>query len=212
MSSSSWKSGLQTLLRGIHQGLVQNRRRQRLASVLAELAPHQPIRVLDVGCGSGEVAQSLSELRPLAHLEGVDTLVRPRTLVPVTAYDGQHLPFEDGSFDYAMLVDVLHHTADPAGILKECRRVARHGIWIKDHLAENLFDHGCLRFMDFMGNWGHGVVLPYNYLSRTQWARLLEDLGLEASVWNERLQLYRPPLSWIFDRHLHFVASLRIGP
>ena len=200
---------LRVVSRSFHQLLVQNRRRKRLAQALGRLAPAGPLQILDVGCGSGEVAECLGRQLSQAQFQGVDILVRPHTRIPVQAFDGRTLPYPDGSVDYTLLVDVLHHTSEPASLLRECLRVSRRGVWIKDHLCVSAWDRVRLRLMDFVGNWGHGVVLPYNYLSYRQWLEMFAELGVEPQQWSSRLQLYPKPFSWIFDDSLHFVTRLQ---
>lgn len=196
------------VFRRIHQSLVQNRRRERLAECLSDALGAESLHLLDVGCGSGEVAECLQRRLPLAQVQGVDVLLRPQTRIPVKLFDGQKLPFPDGSFDYCLLVDVLHHTEQPQELLRECLRVARRGVVIKDHLCDGSWDRVRLRFMDFVGNWGHGVVLPYNYLSREQWRQLGVKLSFSVVEWREQLRLYPALYSWLFDSGLHFVARL----
>ena len=62
-----------------------------------------------------------------------------------------------------LFVEVLHHTTDPLALPRESSRVARDCIIIKDHHLDNLAAAAVLRFMDWMGNARHGVILPYNY-------------------------------------------------
>ncbi len=50
----------------------------------------------------------------------------------------------------------------PARLLAEAKRVSRGGIVIKDHFREGVLADATLRFMDWVGNAQHGVVLPYN--------------------------------------------------
>lgn len=69
--------------------------------------------------------------------------------------------------------------------------------------------HGTLRFMDWVGNKGHDVRLPYNYLSRQEWEAMFGHVGLRAQAWRENLAPYPFPANLLFDRGLHFVASLR---
>ena len=164
--------------------------------------------MLDLGCGDGQIALGLMALRPDLACEGVDVLVRPVTHIPVTRYDGVTLPFADKSFDYVTIVDVLHHTDDPALVLSEAARVARQGVVIKDHLREGLLAGPALRLMDWVGNRGHDVRLPYNYLDRAQWDTALCRCGLKRAKWTEKLGLYPAPLSWLFERQLHFVALM----
>jgi len=141
---------------------------------------------------------------------GVDVFVRENTAIEVIQFDGKRLPFADKSFDFIMLSDVLHHTDDPLVILQECARVAREFILIKDHVCDSEWDRIRLSFMDWVGNRGYGVVLPYNYLSTTEWNNLYEKAGLICEKKINKLDLYPQPLSSIFDSSLHFIVKLLI--
>lgn len=194
------------MLGSLHNKLVFNRRVHKLASAIAERLPREA-RVLDVGCGSGDLAALVMQLRPDVRIEGIDVLVRPGTAIPVTEYDGRHIPFENDHFDAAMVIDVLHHTDDPQAVLAEIARIAPQVI-IKDHLRDGLAAGPTLRFMDWIGNAAHGVRLPYNYLPLSKWRGIWGDLGLNSSTFTDKLALYPRPFTWLFDRRLHFVALL----
>lgn len=195
------------VLNALHNSAVFGRRVRILAKHLAEVIPGGG-RVLDLGSGDGSIAAALMSLRPDLSVEGVDVMLRPRTKIPVTAYDGVTLPFADQSFDYVTVVDVLHHTADPAAILREARRVVRQGIVVKDHLLEGMLAGPTLRFMDWVGNRGHNVVLPYNYLSAKRWQETFDAADLAEVSMRRELGIYPMPFSLLFDRSLHFVAYL----
>jgi ubiquinone/menaquinone biosynthesis C-methylase UbiE len=78
-------------------------------------------------------------------------LVWPHTKIPVTAFDGEHLPFPDKSVDVVMFVYVLHHTNDPEVLLREAQRVALKAVVLKDHTRNGLLAYTTLRFMDWVG-------------------------------------------------------------
>jgi SAM-dependent methyltransferase len=204
MSGSAGKA----LLNRLHDRGVFVRRVRVLGEILARFFPESGT-VLDIGCGDGAIAVEIMRHRPDLDISGVDVLLRPARHIRVTQYDGTRLPFEDNSLDYALVVDVLHHTEDPASVLAEAARVARRGVVLKDHLREGLFAGPVLRFMDWVGNYGHDVVLPYNYLDGPQWASAFAASGLELAERRERLALYPFPAGLVFDRRLHFVARLR---
>ncbi len=193
----------------IHERYVAPRRVGILASHLAPLLPDSG-RMLDVGCGDGAVSQAILRLRPDLHIEGIDVLPRGTPEIKVSAYDGKNVPFPDQSFDAVMLVDVLHHAADPVQLLREAARVAVKCVVIKDHIAEGWLASATLRFMDRVGNARHGVALPYNYWRRTQWQKEFERVGLSPVIWKDSLRLYPWPASWWFDRSLHFVSRLEV--
>lgn len=190
-----------------HDKAVFNRRIEVLTRTLADFIPAKA-RVLDIGCGSGMLAKRIMALRPDVTIEGIDVLVRPGTEIPVKEYDGDNIPWPDDHFDIALFVDVLHHTEAPARLLAEAKRVARGGIVIKDHFREGVFADSTLRFMDWVGNAQHGVVLPYNYLSDPEWRGIWSELGLKVERLTDKVGLYPAPFSWLFDRRLHFVARL----
>ena len=194
------------MLGAIHGKLVFDRRVRRLAAAIAERLPRDA-RVLDVGCGSGDLALLVMQFRPDVRIEGIDVLVRSDTAIPVHEYDGSHIPFADGAFDAAMVIDVLHHTDHPAAVLAEITRVAPTVI-IKDHFRDGVAAGLTLRFMDWVGNAAHGVRLPYNYLSQREWQGIWSKLQLGVSGFTTRLSLYPRPFTWFFDRGLHFVAIL----
>ena len=195
----------------IHGGYVHRRRVRVLSERLAGLIP-QGASVLDVGCGDGQLASRIMQLRPDVRIRGIDVLVRPAAEIPVEGFDGQTIPYGAGSFDVVMCVDVLHHTQDPMILLRESGRVARQAILIKDHTCNGLWAHSTLRLMDCVGNARHGVALPYNYWSRQQWLRAFTSLvGYGLQVWRKDLGLYPLPANWLFGRSLHFLALLDVA-
>jgi SAM-dependent methyltransferase len=195
------------LLNAVHNSVVFGRRVRVLSNLLARTIPDGG-HVLDLGSGDGSVAVALMRLRSDLKVEGVDVKVRPDALINVTEISGDTLPFEDQFFDYVTIVDVLHHTGDPAVVLSEACRVARKGVVIKDHLLQGFAAGPTLRIMDWVGNRGHDVALPYNYLSREKWKLVFQRSGLAPVTWIEKIHLYPPPASLLFDRGLHFVALL----
>jgi SAM-dependent methyltransferase len=83
-------------------------------------------RTLDVGCGIGDFLQ----FRP--DTVGVD--VNAHTVAYCTArgldarlMEPDLLPFEDASFDSALMDNVLEHLAEPTALLRELHRVLRPG-------------------------------------------------------------------------------------
>jgi SAM-dependent methyltransferase len=200
-----------TVVGQLHGKLVFGRRVRVLAEKLAELIPAEARTLLDIGCGDGRIARMIGERRPGLQLTGIDIMVRPETWVPVQQFDGTTIPLADQSVDVAMFVDVLHHTDDPRVLLREAQRVARQAIVIKDHCRDGLLAGPTLRFMDWVGNAHHGVVLPYNYWSEAQWREAFAALGLTIDAWTPRLPLYPWPASWLFGRRLHYVARLLPG-
>ena len=199
-------SGLRKLHEQAHDKAVFKRRIDVLSRTIADFLPKNA-KVLDIGCGSGTLAKAVMTLRPDVSFEGIDVLVRPNTDIPVKEYDGYNIPAPDGHYDVALFVDVLHHTDDPSRLVAEARRVAKNVV-IKDHNRDGLLENSTLRFMDWVGNAAHGVRLPYNYLSSSEWRSLWADRGLKIDRAVDRLGLYPAPFSWLFDRKLHFVARL----
>lgn len=209
-SMSPENSGATRITGALHQKLVYGRRVRVLSAHLAGMIPPNA-RVLDVGCGDGTIDRVILDRRPDVSIEGVDVLVRPQTQIPVHTFDGSTLPFPSASFDLVMFVDVLHHTTDPRVLLREAVRVGG-AVLIKDHVREGFLAGPTLRFMDWVGNAHHGVALPYNYWSESQWNAAFGDLHWKIEETRKPDDLYPAPASWLFGRNLHFIARLRHEP
>jgi SAM-dependent methyltransferase len=191
-----------------HHAFVFQRRTRVLAEMLAAQIPSNA-SVLDIGCGDGTIGNLIKLSRPDVAIQGVEFLVRPGCKIECRAFDGASLPFPNASFDVCLFVDVLHHTQDPAILLREAARVSRSLILLKDHLDEGFLDDATLRFMDWVGNRPHGVALTYNYQSRQQWQALFQNCGLATVSWTTKVPLYPQPFHLFVGRGLHFVALLK---
>jgi SAM-dependent methyltransferase len=124
----------------------QDARAAELAEhVRAFVLPHGDERSLDVGTGAGALAFALAPI--VREVVGIDPnrelLARARERakdVPTVEFvegDGEHLPFDDSSFDLAGTIRTLHHVRRPELVLAEMTRVTRLGgrILIVDQIA-----------------------------------------------------------------------------
>jgi SAM-dependent methyltransferase len=88
-------------------------------------------RVLDVGCGAGNMIHHLSRYGSVV---GIDNNPKPLEIAHQRGYDArlaqaEDMPFEDESFDLVTTLDVIEHCEDDLQILRECHRVcAKDGL------------------------------------------------------------------------------------
>jgi SAM-dependent methyltransferase len=142
---------------------------------------------LDVGGGTGVMAQAVKTLFGLEHVASVD--VQDRFLaslsVATSVYDGTTLPFADASFDCILLFNVLHHVpmSGRAPLVRECRRVAGAGpIYIKDHVSHGTADDLRLATLDLVGNLPFSGMVRAWYLREADWVTLAAATGHQSST------------------------------
>lgn len=87
--------------------------------------------VLNVGAGQGTFSQLLEqrgfEVTSVDPLPAAVELLRARVRGPVLTGTAESLPFDDASFDAAVLGEVLEHVEDDLAGLREVARVVRPG-------------------------------------------------------------------------------------
>jgi SAM-dependent methyltransferase len=105
-------------------------KRHLVDALLADALPAGPLRLLDVGCGTGAM---LAHLGRRARAIGVDRSLRAlaycrhRGLTALACAEGDRLPFAPGSFDAVLLLDALEHFVDEAALLGSVRPLLRPG-------------------------------------------------------------------------------------
>jgi ubiquinone/menaquinone biosynthesis C-methylase UbiE len=116
----------------------ENRERNHWAVALLDIQPSD--HVLEVGFGPGLAIQEAARLASEGFVAGVDASdvmlrqARQRNASAVRAGrvdlrlgSASALPFPDGAFDKAFVVNSLHHWPDPAAGLRELWRVLKPG-------------------------------------------------------------------------------------
>lgn len=191
----------------IHDKLIYSRRMNRLTELLIPMLGDSH-EVLDVGCGDGMIDYLIMNNKKGVSIHGIDVLVRPDTFIEVKEYDGKQIPHRNAAFDTVMVIDVLHHTDDPAALVKEMVRCTSKYLVIKDHYRHGWFSYLKLRAMDYVGNAHYHVRLPYNYLSHEQWEKIFKENGLKQVSIVQELKLYTGLFHMLFDRNLHFIVKL----
>lgn len=186
--------------------------RKRLEVLIDLLIPHlrEGDAILDVGCGSGQLAFELMQRASgkgiRVHVAGLERFPRGGEPIPVNHYDGGRFPFSNDTFDLVIVADVLHHEIDPDALLRECIRVSRRIVVIKDHQLSGPLAQARVSFMDWAANAPYGVACLYRYKTPGQWSSTLNDHGLTPFALYSSIDLYPLVLNFVFGRRLQFLA------
>ncbi len=88
-----------------------------------------PNKILDIGCGEGMILEQLRTYHSVPST-GIDLdparicLARSQSRdIPFAVGNAQELPYEDNSFDFVMILEVLEHVGEPDVVLREAFRV-----------------------------------------------------------------------------------------
>lgn len=199
------KSGVDNALIATHQRLSHGHRIELLAeafavriSKLVGQTQGRQIRILDVGCGDMTLADAVGEKLKEAEIRCVDVHPFPTDLAKTdprwrrySSFDGQHLEFDDQSFDVVMFSDVLHHVPMKlrTALLVNAGRVG-HFVAIKDHFEYGWWSRQSLRAMDCVGNFGYGVSVPERYFDLECFRGQCSAAGLRIEQIDVGLRLY----------------------
>ncbi len=106
-------------------------RTRALNAVMEPLLPKTPdFRLLDVGCGAGNMIHHLNRY---GQVKGLDIDERPVKVARERGYDvdqfdvTQPMPFESNTFDAVTALDVIEHNEDDLAILADSYRVIKPG-------------------------------------------------------------------------------------
>ena len=159
-------------------------------------------RLLDFGCGNG--ADTILFAPDFSAVVGVD--VEPARVeearasagsrgvsnVEYSVYDGERLPFPDGSFDCVVSFEVIEHTRDDRAALSEIARVLKPGglfcgsVPNKYYLMETHgFDlpladripYSRVPLMNLLPRWFYRRYGNANIYTRRQFSEMLRDAG-----------------------------------
>jgi ubiquinone/menaquinone biosynthesis C-methylase UbiE len=116
--------------------LLKNRFQNTLGHMYHVILRKRPNRILDIGCGDG-INLPLANLFPWIHYEGIDyaektveAAKRDYPNIDFSVGDAFELPYEDGSFDMAIMSSVLilyKAEEERVKLLKEAYRILKPG-------------------------------------------------------------------------------------
>ena len=132
--------------------------------------------ILDIGAGSCHIASGLLDkgyrVVPIdvsneSYLEGINS----------TIYNGINIPFENQSFDTAIIITVLHHTKNPEQIIQEACRTSKEIIIIEDVVVNKIHKYitwvyDSLLNLEFFGH-------PHSNKTDLEWKKIFTNLNLE---------------------------------
>lgn len=160
------------------KNLVVRLHQKKVKYLLELIAPllGESKKILDLGCGSGEVSKALIDSGYF--VTSVDVVDKVKVEgVKVLVYDGFSIPVKDKDFDVVLLITVLHHVKDYDKLLIEASRVANKVILVED-VYENWWDKLNIWFWDSVLNlefFGH----PHQNRDDQGWKKVFTDLNFD---------------------------------
>ena len=152
-----------------------------------DLARRAPGRLLDWGCGWGQVTALLRErdvhVVAFDYREGIDApTVAPLELFPEIeaqfSAEPVALPFDDNAFDTVLSCGVLEHVPDPDGSVTEIRRVLRPGGMFYVTNLPNRYSY-TEKVARLLGLYYHGQLPDDRVYSKRTAGELLERHGFQ---------------------------------
>ena len=214
--------------RGIDVNLRSAPQMREYEAIVDRIAADRPGRVLDWGCGLGQITSLLRargvETEPFDYKEDVsEPTRRPLEHYPdvqaLHSNDPVKLPYGDDEFDTVLSLGVLEHVADPDASLDEVARVLKPGGTFYVYKLPNRFSY--LEWIaKKLGLYYHGK-LPYDRLyDKRRTLAILERHGFEVVEFKRTnllpLTIAHPvaralagPI-WAVNRALRYVPGLSL--
>ena len=173
--------------RGVTIHLESAPQLRQYEAIADRLARDRPGRVLDWGCGFGQMTQLLREKGVDATAFDYRSDVAEDGLYPLERYpqidaylssEAVRLPFEDESFGAVLSCGVLEHVQDPDGSVKELRRVLRPGGTFYIYNLPNRYSY-LERLAKVLGLYYHGQLPHDRVYSKREAVGLLEKHGFD---------------------------------
>lgn len=172
-----------------------------IGRAISHLFPNsKPIKVLEVGCGTGDVLNKLHHFGRQNELWGIEIgegrleqpAIEVSSKIQLSYYDGETIPFDDQSFDFVYSTHVVEHVHEPRRFISEMVRVSKGAIFIEVPLELGAYTTSSRlqRSLDI------GHINTYSFQS---FHLLLETSGLRV----EKFQLYDHSL----DVHRHHSSA-----
>lgn len=181
---------------------------------LLELWPERHLRLLDIGGGTGVMAEAMSVLFPVGAVESIDVVDRfcPTLNVQTRSYNGRVISCKDGQYDAATLNNVIHHVPVDArlDLLREIKRAVAGPVYIKDHVCNGTKDCIRLAALDAWGNIPFGGMVKAGYLSFADWEGLARDTGYNIGAMSQPAPYRTGIAALIFPNRLEI--TMRFDP
>ena len=184
----------------------------RVDLVLVAEMVERGVKVLDVGCGDGELLSLLSETRDVdgrgieLSREGVNRCVAKGLAVVQGDADTDLVNYPDDAFDYVILSQTLQATRQPRVVLEHMLRIGRHAIvsfpnfghWrirlqlllngampVTDNLPDSWYDSPNIHFC---------TIKDFRELCEVTGAEIEKSVALDA--WGRALRFNAPWWTW----------------
>lgn len=153
-------------------------RRAEIVSKECSIYLRRSRRILDLGCGTGHIAARVRQDYK-AEIQGVDVARTHEADVPFCLFDGNALPFPDGSFDTTLIIYVLHHSMNPAQLLAEAKRVTSEYIIVYEDIYKTIVDQLLLCSYHWLASPLSTLHRRPKFMKESSWVSLFESVGLQ---------------------------------
>lgn len=131
--------------------------------------------ILDIGSGGGLLTYLLRQKKfNVTPLDIIKGNYHPET-EPIV-YDGIQMPFENASFDYGLLLTVLHHIKNNEAVLKESARACKRLVIIED-VYSNVVQEYATKTTDSIVNFGYSPC-PHTNHTDAEWQSIFKKNNL----------------------------------